>query len=329
MKDIDVIYRRYVDDDTIISTLQLASIYGITNNRELTKFRNLLYDTYGKEHIKSIGSRRRGYLNGCKNKKYKGKTYEDMFGVERANELKRIKSESNKKAWERDTGERREKSRQSMIDNVLPIASQKWVRDKAIESRKKNDSWANYSEEGYQSLIDKLKNRKFSEDTRKKMSESAIKRGYNLPDGFKHSDVTKNKLSEITKKQWIDGIHKPKFKSNGHIEIENILINIGYEVVSEYLIGSKPYDIYISKLNIIIEYNGTYWHYDPRKYDSGFYDKSMDRYVDDVWEYDKNKIELATAEGYNTFVVWQLDYEALDYEGRINFIKNVIKHDTR
>jgi very-short-patch-repair endonuclease len=70
-------------------------------------------------------------------------------------------------------------------------------------------------------------------------------------------------------------------------------------------VGRKVFDIYIPSLNLLIEVNGDYWHYNPELYDAEYFDESRGMYVKDKWANDKEKLVNAQAEGYNTIVLWQ------------------------
>ena len=49
-------------------------------------------------------------------------------------------------------------------------------------------------------------------------------------------------------------------------EICKILKKMGYQIESSFKIETKICDVYIPKLNLIIEYFGDYWHCNPNKY---------------------------------------------------------------
>jgi G:T-mismatch repair DNA endonuclease (very short patch repair protein) len=66
-------------------------------------------------------------------------------------------------------------------------------------------------------------------------------------------------------------------------------------------------DIYIPSLNLIIEYNGDYWHCNPNKYEGDYFNQKKNEYAKDIWEYDSNKLELIRNYGYNLEVVWESD----------------------
>lgn len=69
------------------------------------------------------------------------------------------------------------------------------------------------------------------------------------------------------------------------------------------------YDIKIS--NLLIELNGTYWHCDPRKYNSTdivkFPNNDFKR-VQDVWDKDKDKLNHAIQNGFQIETIWEEDF---------------------
>ena len=53
----------------------------------------------------------------------------------------------------------------------------------------------------------------------------------------------------------------------------------------------------------IIEFNGDYWHKNPKIY------SESDEGVKDTWEYDKNRLSELKSLGYDVLVVWEMDYK--------------------
>jgi len=326
---LDEIYKKYVEDTSIISLLQLAKFFKIIEphikgSRKLEKFKKNLYDKFEPNHIKAIGSKRRAKIGGDGNKKYKGKSNEEIYGIERAIEIKKKQSEGLKRNWLLDDGSRRDVSRALIIKNAIPIASETWVRDKAISTRRERENWANYSKEGYKSLVEKNQNKIITDATREKMSKAATERGYNLPDGFTHSDNTKRKLSKLTKKQWEDGIHTHSFQSKGQLELLDRLRVSGYTTEGEYLVDGRPFDIKIG--NLLIEFNGTYWHLDPRYYSTDYSDNNRNSI--ETWNRDLQKRNIAIENGYELIVVWQSDWESSE-DNELKRVIKVIENDRK
>lgn len=68
-------------------------------------------------------------------------------------------------------------------------------------------------------------------------------------------------------------------------------------------------DIFLPKLNLIIEYYGDYWHCNPKKYNGDYFNKKKNLPAKKIWEYDKNRLELIRTYGYNLEVVWESDFK--------------------
>lgn len=58
----------------------------------------------------------------------------------------------------------------------------------------------------------------------------------------------------------------------------------------------------------IIEFNGDYWHCNPKLYSKDFFNKSMNMSAEDIWNKDRLKKECAEKNGYDYLVVWELEY---------------------
>jgi G:T-mismatch repair DNA endonuclease (very short patch repair protein)/uncharacterized C2H2 Zn-finger protein len=69
------------------------------------------------------------------------------------------------------------------------------------------------------------------------------------------------------------------------------------------------YDFLLKNKNKIIEYNGDYWHCNPKYYTSEFLNKRKQMTAHQIWEYDKLKIDLIKQEGYEVLVIWESDYK--------------------
>lgn len=83
----------------------------------------------------------------------------------------------------------------------------------------------------------------------------------------------------------------------------------GYKASHSYKINRKIYDIYLPQLNMLIEFNGDYWHCNPKKYDKNYFNKKRSLYAKDIWKRDAEKELLAKKEGFNFLVIWEADYK--------------------
>lgn len=114
-----------------------------------------------------------------------------------------------------------------------------------------------------------------------------------------HFDSYHSKISQILFediKKIIKDDSNIKFSNNGG---ELRLYNKG---------ENKPYYYDFSYKNKIIEYNGDYWHANPKIYESKYVFKDG-IYASDIWERDKKKIDFAKSLGYDVFIVWDNDYK--------------------
>lgn len=145
------------------------------------------------------------------------------------------------------------------------------------------------------------------------------------------SEETKKLLSENTKRQWETGVFsktKHLFGSKGQDDVFRIVKDFIYP--EDYVDGNlikfgKSWDIVIEFKNTIIEYNGSYWHFDPRFYEEDHYDAHRNLLVSDVWESDNEKYSRAIDNGYKFYIIWQYDWELLESdESKIEFITNLL-----
>ena len=97
------------------------------------------------------------------------------------------------------------------------------------------------------------------------------------------------------------------------LEKYNIVFDPEFPILKTNIAYGKGYcyfyDIKIS--NLLIELNGTYWHCDPRKYNATdivkFPNNTFKR-VQDVWDKDKDKINLAIQNGFCIETIWEDDF---------------------
>lgn len=107
----------------------------------------------------------------------------------------------------------------------------------------------------------------------------------------------------------LEGKLKSFIRSKAEDEIILALRNNLVEVIPNYRIETKIFDLYLPKYNLLIEYNGDYWHCNPKKYDADYYNNKKFKTAKEIWEYDKNKLYLAKKNGYVCEVIWEMDYK--------------------
>ena len=114
-------------------------------------------------------------------------------------------------------------------------------------------------------------------------------------------------ISEQMKQTQRSGKIKSIIVSKREKEIVKEIKLLGYKTIHSYRVDSKICDIFIPSLNLIIEYFGDYWHCNPKKYDSDYFNKKKNKFAWELWDYDKKKIDLIKSYGYNLEVVWEGD----------------------
>lgn len=91
-------------------------------------------------------------------------------------------------------------------------------------------------------------------------------------------------------------------------------------VLEKSYFGEKQYYKYFKELgqtfaydfvykNKVIEFNGDYWHCNPKLYKYDFFNKSKQMFATDIWNYDKIKIESIENLGYDVLIIWESDYK--------------------
>lgn len=60
--------------------------------------------------------------------------------------------------------------------------------------------------------------------------------------------------------------------------------------------------------NKIIEFNGDYWHCNPRKYKEDYINKTTKMTAKEIWKKDEEKKRIAEKFGYKVYYVWEMAY---------------------
>jgi G:T-mismatch repair DNA endonuclease (very short patch repair protein) len=97
-------------------------------------------------------------------------------------------------------------------------------------------------------------------------------------------------------------------------EIKTYLWECGVTFETQFHLQGIPfiYDFFLPDYNILIEYQGDYWHCNPDLYPSGTmlkFQRTGEILVDDVWIRDARKRNLAEALGYSVIYIWEKDFK--------------------
>jgi G:T-mismatch repair DNA endonuclease (very short patch repair protein) len=160
------------------------------------------------------------------------------------------------------------------------------------------------------------KNSMSNPEYRKRVS-NALKEKYASGD----LDFLKKIQSENAIKNQANGKLKCAPVSNAEKEVKKFLEKLNYKVQPQFGIGSLKYDILLVDFKVLIEYNGDYWHCNPNKYKSDYFNKKKSMFAWELWNQDKKKKELAEKNGYKLFTIWEADYK-FNKEKEINKIIN-------
>lgn len=126
-------------------------------------------------------------------------------------------------------------------------------------------------------------------------------------------DFLRKIQSDTAKKNQALGILTNGVYSTGPIsldekEIKEELEKCGIEVGIQFIINKFRYDLYLKDKNLLIEYNGDYWHCNPEKYSADYIHTTTKKSAQEIWNKDEKKKQLALDSGYNFITIWEKDY---------------------
>lgn len=179
-----------------------------------------------------------------------------------------------------------------------------------------------------------------TEDSNKQISKNRTGKGCGLKNPMSNP-IHRNSVSKALKKKYrsgdldflkkIQSDNAIKNQANGKLktapissaekEIKKILEDKGFKITAQFNIGSLKYDLLINDKNVLIEYNGDYWHCNPRKYKATDYNFKKSMTAKEIWEHDEKKAVLAKEKGYKLFIIWEMDF-ILNKQKEINKIIN-------
>ena len=58
----------------------------------------------------------------------------------------------------------------------------------------------------------------------------------------------------------------------------------------------------------IIEFNGDYWHCNPKKYNKNYFHQYLQMFAYEIWDKDKIRIDSIKKEGFDVLIIWESDY---------------------
>ena len=138
----------------------------------------------------------------------------------------------------------------------------------------------------------------------------------------KYGEIEGLKIFSNRQQKWLKSLYQ-NFQNNGDgrskqsIFAKNIIkycckqLNISIPKKEKYIYWKETnqaftYD-FIYK-NKIIEFQGDYWHCNPKLFNETFYNKVKQKTAKEIWEYDKIKKECAEYYQYQVLYIWEYDY---------------------
>jgi len=217
------------------------------------------------------------------------------------------------------------------------------IHEKTWEKRKKHpELYDNVNTTQLKYWIDKGYNENESIEKRKERQstftlEKCIEK-YGEINGLKKWNNRQINWKKSMKKSLIEnGNYKKDFSNVEKDLINNLLLSLPYiNENNHYSYMNKQFFIYDKKeksfnsydfvyKNKIIEFNGDYWHCNPKIYKSDFLNLRKQMYAYEIWNYDKIKIYKAKNEGYEVLIIWENEYKQNKekvIQQCINFLKN-------
>lgn len=149
------------------------------------------------------------------------------------------------------------------------------------------------------------------DDVRARMSATLVERNRKRKAAgrYGHTDQTRAKMREATARALAEG--RVSRVSKGEDKVAAILDELGVEYVRQWGLRddggrfAAVCDFYFPALNGVIEYNGTYWHADPRVYDSATLNATQRH---NVGKY-AAKVEMLAARGVSVSELWEKDFQ--------------------
>lgn len=135
------------------------------------------------------------------------------------------------------------------------------------------------------------------------------------------SKAVYERKSTEEKEQWLKKfICSKNRKTKPEIIIQNFLTNHGIGFETQFRIKPYFYDIFIKKINLLIEINGVFWHAHPDLYKPTDIIPKIGKSASEIWEKDRKKIDTAIKNGYKILTIWDRDFIRLNEQELFIFI---------
>lgn len=199
----------------------------------------------------------------------------------------------------------------------------------SLESLEKSKNWRKYKTKEELDIITK----QIGETLRERYQSGDL-----IPWWFTLTKEEQEELKEKRKLKYDEWLEKNCFHntcmSSQEKMIGNFLEEKNIKYKSQFIIffnenGKRKhfrYDFLLEKYNIIIEYNGTYWHCDPRKYERNYFNHKKKLYAWEMWENDEKKKKIAMDNGYRIIIIWEKETEDLNEEEYRKYFNEIFEN---
>lgn len=110
------------------------------------------------------------------------------------------------------------------------------------------------------------------------------------------------------------------YKSKDHSNLHDCIENLGFK--SHVQISTIQVDECNEDLKIVIEFNGDYWHCNPRYWKSDDYNPSIKMTAGEKWDKDRRRYFMLRKLGYVVMVIWESGWKE-NPDKYLNRIKGV------
>ena len=303
---------------------EVRSIWGFGRNKTIKILKDELGELKYAEIARITSKTRR---NAASVKVNKGRKHGPMPEERR----KKISTSHIGVCHTQETREKISKSLKKRIEEVGPLRTKESLIAGAAKAR------ATKTRSGYYEIFSqKMRGRSHvtSEITKERMRASKIRffknGGTCWMKGKSHSQETREKLSNATVKMWKRGAFD---RGNGlwRSQLEERVyehLSKRFECFHSYRIENFVFDIFVPSLNLLIEVNGDYWHFNPEVYSHDYYDGHRKVVASEIWQRDREKAEIARKSGYNFCSIWQRDISK-NFQGAIENAISSFKGEDR
>jgi G:T-mismatch repair DNA endonuclease (very short patch repair protein) len=114
---------------------------------------------------------------------------------------------------------------------------------------------------------------------------------------------------ELISKKISENPPKQNSVSNKEKKLLTQVKKLKYKPIGSYSVGRYVCDIYIESLNLIIEFNGDYWHCNPNKYNKDYLHPHKKKTAKEIWGEDKLRVDNIKQYGYHLEVIWECELD--------------------